>query len=111
MKKMFFSVLMMLFVAFAYAEGTPASTKLPVEKISVKKFSEALISEALKNEQIPSNAIVKEIKTELKQAEVTQEQIGDPVVVIIISVTIEIYDEETGEFFTFQAYLIVVITL
>jgi len=46
MKRMFFSVLMMLFVAFAYAEGTPASTKLPVEKISVKKFSEAL-----KNEQ------------------------------------------------------------
>ena len=38
---MFFSVLMMLFVAFAYAEGTPASTKLPVEKISVNKFSEA----------------------------------------------------------------------
>ena len=68
MKRMFFSVLMMLFVAFAYAEGTPASTKLPVEKISAKKFSEAL-----KNEQIPSNAIVKEIKTELKQAEVTQE--------------------------------------
>jgi hypothetical protein len=35
-----------LCVAFAYAEGTPASTKLPVEKISAKKFSEAL-----KNEQ------------------------------------------------------------
>jgi len=107
MKRMFFSVLMMLFVAFAYAEGTPASTKLPVEKISAKKFSEAL-----KNEQIPSNASVKEIKTELKQAEVTQEQIGDPVVVIIlIPVTIEIYDAETGEFFTLQAYLIVVIIL
>jgi hypothetical protein len=109
---MFFSVLMMLFVAFAYAEGTPASTKLPVEKISAKKFSEALISEALKNEQIPSNAIVKEIKTELKQAEVTQEQIGDPVVVIIlIPVTIEIYDAETGEIFTLQGYLILVIIL
>jgi len=107
MKSMFFSVLMMLFVAFAYAEGTPASTKLPVEKISAKKFSEAL-----KNEQIPSNASVKEIKTELKQAEVTQEQIGDPVVVIIlIPRTIEIYDPETGEIFTLQVYYIIVIIL
>jgi len=107
MKRMFFSVLMMLFVAFAYAEGTPASTKLPVEKISAKKFSEAL-----KNEQIPSNASVKEIKTELKQAEVTQEQIGDPVVVIIlIPRTIEIYDPETGEIFTLQVYYIIVIIL
>jgi hypothetical protein len=57
MKKMFFSVLMMLFVAFAYAEGTPASTKLPVEKISVKKFSETQ-----KDKQIPSNASTKEVK-------------------------------------------------
>lgn len=57
MKRMFFSVLMMLFVAFAYAEGTPASTKLPVEKISAKKFSEIL-----KDKQIPSNANIKEVK-------------------------------------------------